>query len=188
MKYGVPFIAVQGLKKAWLLKTDQCCLGWGNMEHTVAPLRLTWGFGIPVGSKLKWPQGMESHWARLIWEYSTLFQHSLVMFKVPDPQIVFCQRSQKTKPRNQTKPKTKQTNKTKRKSRTATTWLVCSLGVEEGRANILKTTWAQPFLNLIPWCYHLMNDHLRFWKCRYSGLPSVYSDLTHLGSLRYLDF
>lgn len=61
MKYGVPFIAVQGLKKAWLLKTDQCCLGWGNMEHTVAPLRLTWGFGIPVGSKLKWPQGMESH-------------------------------------------------------------------------------------------------------------------------------
>lgn len=180
-------------KKTWLLKTDQYCLVWGNMEYIVASLRLPWGFGIPVGSKLKWPQEMESHWARLTWEYSMLFQNSLVRFKIPDPQIVFhhrkCQKTKQTK-NKQIKKLTDKQNKTKQNPqyKASTMWLICSLGVEETWVYILKPTWAQLFLKLTSWCNHVENDHLKAWRCRYSGLLSICSDLTDLGIPRHLDF
>lgn len=148
------------------------------MEHRLAPLRLPQVFGILVGFKLKWSQEIESHWARLTWEYSMLFQNSLVRFTIPDPQIVFCQRKCQKNPNQPTKP-----NQTKSKNKTSMKWLMCSLGIEETRVHILKPTWARLLLNLTPRC-----NHLKLWKCRYSGLLSICSDLTELGSPRHLNF
>lgn len=157
--------------KTQIAQLNQCCLPWGNMEHRLAPLRLPQVFGILIGSQLKWSPEMDSHWARPTWEYSMLFQNSLVRSKIPDPQIVFCQRKcQKnlTNQQNQTKQKSK--------NKTSTKWLMCSLGIEETRVHILKPTWAR-LLNLTP-----RYNHLKLWKYRYSGMPSICSDLTELGS------